>query len=70
MPMNVRKREGESSSSMLYRFSKLIQQSGILKEAKRRRFHVRKNNKRGRKMSALYKENKKKEMDKARKLGN
>ncbi|OGY65915.1 MAG: 30S ribosomal protein S21 [Candidatus Harrisonbacteria bacterium RIFCSPLOWO2_01_FULL_40_28] len=69
MAMNVRKREGESASSMLYRFSKIMQQSGVLKEAKKRRFHLRKNNKRARRLSALYKDKQERQIEQARRSG-
>lgn len=67
--MEIRKREGESTSSMIYRFTKKTQQSGILKEAKRRRFYVRPKSRIKRKLSALHRAHKKAEFDRAKKLG-
>lgn len=67
--LEVRKREGESSASHLYRFMKRIKQSGVLKESKKRRFHSRASNKRQRRLSALHREIKKKEVIQAKKLG-
>lgn len=69
MPIDVRKREGESASSMMYRFTKRVQQSGVLREAKKRRFHHRSTSRLTRKRSALHRAGKRKEMDRARKLG-
>ncbi len=67
--MEIKKREGESSGSLLYRFSKKVQQSGILREVKKRRFHTRDVNKRKVRLSALHREVKRKEFERARKLG-
>ena len=67
--MQVRKREGESASSLIYRFSKRTQQSGILKEAKRRRFFARPTSKFKRHTSAISRSKKRAELLKAKKLG-
>ena len=67
--MEIRKREGESVSSMIYRFTKKTQQSGILKEAKKRRFYERPKSKIKRKLSALHRAEKKSEFERAKKLG-
>ena len=67
--LQVSKKEGESPSSLLYRFTKRIQQSGILKEARHRRFHDRPTNRTKRRLSALHRQTKLKEVQKARKLG-
>ncbi len=69
MSVEVRKKEGESASSLLYRFTKKVQQSGVLKEAKKRRFHKRAVSGLKRKLSALHRVEKKVEMDRMRKLG-
>jgi len=45
MPVSVKRREGESGTALAYRFSKRVQRSGVLREARRRRFHQRKINK-------------------------
>ncbi|MEW5805318.1 MAG: hypothetical protein AB1721_01115 [Patescibacteria group bacterium] len=39
MAIVVKRKEGETESSFLYRASKRIQKSGILLEARRNRFH-------------------------------
>ncbi|MEK9186582.1 MAG: 30S ribosomal protein S21 [Patescibacteria group bacterium] len=69
MPLEIRKKEGESASTMIYRFTKRMQHSGILKEAKKRRFSQRPVNRNKRRLSALHREVKKKEVEKMRKLG-
>lgn len=69
MSIEVRRKEGESAGTLIYRFTKKIQQSGVLKEAKRRRFHRRAINRSKRRLSALHRETKKKEIERAKKLG-
>jgi ribosomal protein S21 len=67
--VEVRKKEGESGASLLYRFSKKIKQSGVLREAKKRRFSKRPVTKRQRRLSALHREQKRKKFEQAKKLG-
>ncbi len=67
--MFVRKKEGETIGSLLYRFSKKVQQSGILKEAKKRRFFKRSQNRNKRKLAAMYREERMKEVVKNKKMG-
>lgn len=69
MPMEVRKRKNENVGSFLYRFSKRIQQSGVLKEVKKRRSRTRPQNKGKRRLAALYRMNKKEEITKLKKYG-
>jgi len=69
MAIQIKRKENESASSFLYRFSKKMQQSGVLREAKKRRFKHRNINKNKRKTSALYKSQKMKEVLMAKKLG-
>jgi len=69
MPMEVKRRKNENVGSFLYRFSKRIQQSGVLKEVKKRRAHTRPENKRKRRLSALYRQNKKAEISRLKKYG-
>ncbi len=65
----TKKRDGENVNSVLFRFGKRIKQSGVLKEAKFRRFRKRDQNRRARKLSALYQLEKAREVSKARKYG-
>ncbi|HEY4475884.1 MAG TPA: 30S ribosomal protein S21 [Candidatus Paceibacterota bacterium] len=67
--MQVRKKEGESPNALIYRFTKKIQQSGILKEAKKRRFHSRKVSRLKRRLSAIHRSDKRREYEKAKKMG-
>ncbi len=69
MAIEVKKREGESVGSMLYRFTKKVQQSGVLRETKRRRFRSRPLSRIKRKSSALHRVKKLAERERARKLG-
>jgi len=61
--------ETESPSSLIYKFNKRVQRSGILKEAKKRRFKTRKVNRNQRRAAALHRETRRKEIVKAKKLG-
>ncbi len=67
--MEIRKKEKESVAGLLYRFSLKMKRSGILREVKKRRFRQRPVNRRQKRISALYREAKKKELEKAKKLG-
>ncbi len=67
--VEIKKKDGESASSMIYRFTKKMQQSGILREAKKRRFYSRIESKLKKKLSALHRADKKIEMVRQKKLG-
>ena len=67
--MFEKKKEGETIGSLLYRFSKKIQQGGVLVEAKRRRFRGRPQSRLKRKMSALYREEQDKKVARDKKMG-
>lgn len=67
--VEVKKRGGESGSTLLYRFSKKIRQSGVVKEFRKRKFHERTHGKRERRISALHREQKKAEVVRQKKLG-
>jgi ribosomal protein S21 len=69
MSVEVRKKSGESASALLFNFSKRIKRSGVLKEARKRRFRHRRVSRLKRKLSAIHRENKKKEIERSRKLG-
>ena len=53
----------------MYRFSKRVKQSGILREARKRRFRARPVTPRRRRLSALHREAKKQEVQRLKKLG-
>jgi len=67
--IEVRKKENESSASLFYRFTKKVKRSGVLKEAKKRKFRQRPLNKRKVRESALHREARKKEVEQERKMG-
>lgn len=67
--VEIKRKEGESMPAFLYRFNKKMQQSGVLREAKKRRFQGRPVNRLKRKLSALHREVKVLEREKAKKLG-
>jgi len=67
--ISVRKREGESANSLMYRFNKKIKQSGLVKEVRKRRFTVRDKSRLKLKLSALHREEQKKEYARKKKLG-
>ena len=69
MPVTVRKKEKESVQSLLRRFSRRIQQSGVLVRARRGRFYVPPVTKRQKKLSALRRQQIQKERERLYKLG-
>lgn len=69
MTLEVQKQERESSQSLVRRFGRRMQQSGILLRARSTRFHKRQKSKQAKKRAALRKEELKKEYEKLRKLG-
>lgn len=69
MGIIIKKKEGESPNSLVFRFTKKVQQSGVLREVKGRRFTKRATSKLKRRQSALHKKTKRAELEKARKLG-
>ncbi|MEK9180351.1 MAG: hypothetical protein AAB897_02985 [Patescibacteria group bacterium] len=69
MPLEVKKREGESPSALLFRFTKKVKRSGVLREGRARRFRGRGISRIKRRVSALHREEKKKEIERMKKLG-
>jgi len=69
MAIEIRKKENESNQSLIFRFSKKVKQSGILNEARKRQFKERNQNKRKRRLSAIYRAEKKKEYERMKRLG-
>ncbi|MFH0806567.1 MAG: 30S ribosomal protein S21 [Candidatus Brennerbacteria bacterium] len=69
MPIRVKKREGESVNTLLYRFNKRVQQSGLVREIRKRQFRKRDVNRRKRKDSALYRKGKQETLVRERKFG-
>jgi ribosomal protein S21 len=69
MALEIRKKEGESGSALLYNFTRRVKRSGILKEVRARRFHTRAISKIKRKSSAIHREEKRVDVERQRKLG-
>ncbi len=69
MAIEVRKKERESPGSLLRRFSRRVQQSGVLLQARRNRFYKKPKTKRQAKESALYRQQIRAQREKMIKLG-
>lgn len=69
MALEVKKREGETPASFLFRFNKRVQRSGLVKEVRKRQFHNRSANKTKRRSAALYRNTKQRSIAKERKYG-
>jgi ribosomal protein S21 len=69
MALEIKKQTRESAQSLLYRFNKSVQQSGILMRARKIRFREREKSRDMRKRAALRREELKKEYEKMKKLG-
>ncbi|MFO7807362.1 MAG: hypothetical protein R6V40_02995 [Candidatus Moraniibacteriota bacterium] len=67
--VEVRKKDRETSESLIRRFSRRMQESGVLLRARKTRFIDKKKNKRQKKEEAIYKSKVKEEADKLRKMG-
>ena len=67
--IEVRKKEKETAESLIRRFSRRIQQSGVLVRARKTRFRADEKTKREISQEALYKVKIRKEIDKLKKLG-
>jgi len=69
MALEVTKKEKESSQNLVRRFTKRVQQSGILLRARKIRFKGREKSKDQKKKTALRREEMKKEYEELEKLG-
>jgi ribosomal protein S21 len=69
MALEVRKENKETSQSLMRRFSKAMQQSGILRQARKTRFKTRRKSEGMKKKAALRKEDMREEFEKLKKLG-
>ena len=67
--IEVRKNPNENNSSVLRRFSRKIQESGIIRKVKSSRYNLRKESKLKVKKSALKRLSRRKEIEKLKKLG-
>ncbi len=69
MTIEVKKKEGETTRSLLRRFTRRIQQSGVLIRARKARFLEKTKSKRERREGALRRDKISKEKEKLRKMG-
>jgi len=69
MTIEVKKKDKETSESLIRRFSRRVQQSGVLLHARRSRFKEDEKSKREKRQEALYKIKIRKEIEKLKKLG-
>ncbi|OGE85558.1 MAG: hypothetical protein A3J48_04520 [Candidatus Doudnabacteria bacterium RIFCSPHIGHO2_02_FULL_46_11] len=67
--IEVKRKDGESFESLMRRFSRKVQQSGILIRARRIRYHSRVKSRNLQRRSAQRRTELKKERDEAKKLG-
>ena len=67
--IEVRKNPNENNSGVLRRFSRKIQESGIIRKVKGNRYSLRKESKLKVKKSALRRMGRRKEIERLRKLG-
>ena len=69
MPLEIKKNERETTYSLIRRFQKRIQRSGILLQARKIRFRTRRKSGQMKKKEKIRKEELKKEYEKLAKLG-
>lgn len=69
MALEVKKNSKETSQNLLRRFSKAVQQSGILIQARKNRFKKRKKSEKMKRIAALRREEKRKDFERLKKLG-
>ncbi len=67
--MKIERQSKETPQSLVYRFTKAVQKSGLLVEARKRRFEERKKSDNLQKRAALLREEKRREYEKLKKLG-
>ncbi len=67
--IEVKKKDKETSESLIRRFSRRVQQSGVLMRARKVRFRNEEKSKSEKRDEALYKIKIRKEIDKLKKLG-
>jgi ribosomal protein S21 len=67
--ITVGQRSNESSTQLLFRFTRRVKRSGVLKEVGKRRYTKRPVTKRQRRIAALYRAGKAAEVAHAKKLG-
>lgn len=69
MPLEIKKQTRETSQSLVRRFAKAVQKSGILVRARKVRFRERSKSKQMKKRSALRREELRQKYERLKKLG-
>lgn len=69
MGQEVKRKKGETFESLMRRFSRRVQQSGKLLQAKKIRFHVRTKSRNLRRVSALRREELRRKREYLKKIG-
>ncbi len=69
MVIEVKKQQRETTQSLIRRFTRKVQQSGILLRARESRFHQRAKSRQMKQRAALRREKLKREYEKLKKLG-
>ncbi len=67
--IHIKRKEKETTESLIRRFSRRVQQSGVLRQVRKLRFRVEEKSKPARRNEALYKVKIRKEIDRLKKLG-
>ncbi len=67
--IEVKKKDRESSESLIRRFSRRVQQSGVLVNVRKNRFRVEEKTKRQIREGAMYKDKVRKVVNKLKKMG-
>jgi len=69
MALKIQKKERETSQNLIRRFKKVIHQSGILLEKRKKAFHQRQKSRNLKRKSALRRDKMRKEYERLEKLG-
>jgi hypothetical protein len=69
MPLEIRKKERETSQSLIRRFSQRLRRSGILLRARKAQYKKRAKSQKMKKRAALRREELKKEYERKKKMG-
>lgn len=67
--IKVKRKDRETPENLIRRFSRRVQQSGVLMRARKSRFQAEEKSKRQKRNEALYKIKIRKEIDKLKKMG-
>jgi ribosomal protein S21 len=67
--IQIKRKEKETTESLIRRFSRRVQQSGVLRQVRKLRYRTVEKSKPARRNEALYKVKIRKEIDKLKKLG-